>query len=103
MVPKVGIGRERTTMRDVEHVTMEKLEAGLDWVRQAPKDDGVLALIVRRPQIEQREVLTAGELDPVTGLVGDNWSMRGSSRMGDGSSHPDMQLNIMNARVMALV
>ena len=29
--------------------------------------------------------------------------MRGSSRTDDGSSHPDMQLNIMNARVVALV
>ena len=28
---------------------------------------------------------------------------RGSSRTVDGSAHPDMQLNIMNARVVALV
>ena len=39
----------------------------------------------------------------VEGLVGDNWKVRGSSRTLDGSSHPDMQLNIMNARVIALV
>jgi MOSC domain-containing protein YiiM len=35
--------------------------------------------------------------------VGDTWRTRGSSRTSDGSSHPDMQLNIMNARVIALV
>ncbi|MGB5412874.1 MAG: hypothetical protein WBN09_15215, partial [Woeseiaceae bacterium] len=37
------------------------------------------------------------------GLVGDNWLQRGSSRTADGSAHPEMQLNIMNARVIALV
>jgi len=87
----------------VRHLTLEELEAGLDEIRQSPKDEGVLELIVRRPLIDEREVLEEGELDPVDGLVGDNWSLRGSSRTADGSSHPEMQLNIMNARVVALV
>ena len=87
----------------VKHLTMAELEAGLDEIREAPRDEGVLQLIVRRPRIEEREVLEEGELDPVKGLVGDSWITRGSSRTADGSSHPDMQLNIMNARVAALV
>lgn len=87
----------------VKHLTMQELEAALDHLRQAPKDDGVLQLIVRRPQTDQREVLEQAELDPIKGLVGDNWSVRGSSRTPDGSAHPEMQLNIMNARVAALV
>ncbi|MEZ4623080.1 MAG: hypothetical protein R2867_47320 [Caldilineaceae bacterium] len=37
------------------------------------------------------------------GLVGDHWSTCGSSRTADGSAHPDMQLNLMNSRVIALV
>jgi len=82
---------------------MEQLEAGLDGIRQSPKDEGALALIVRRPQIDEREVLEEAELHPVEGLVGDSWKTRGSSRTPDGSSHPDMQLNIMNSRVIALV
>lgn len=90
-------------MINVKHLTMEELEAGLDEIRQSPRDEGVLALIVRRPQIEAREVLEGGELDLATGLVGDSWINRGSSRTADGSSHPDMQLNVMNARVIALV
>jgi hypothetical protein len=84
-------------------VTLEELEAGLDEIRGAPKEEGPLKLIVRRPRIEEREVLQEAELDLVEGLVGDNWRTRGSSRTPDGSSHPDMQLNIMNARVIALV
>jgi len=35
--------------------------------------------------------------------VGDNWRTRSSSRTPDGSAHPDMQLNVMNSRVIALV
>jgi hypothetical protein len=87
----------------MKHLTMADLEAGLDEIRLAPRDEGVLQLIVRRPRIEEREVLEQGELDPVAGLVGDSWITRGSSRTADGSAHPDMQLNIMNARVAALV
>lgn len=90
-------------MIGVKHLTRVDLEAGLDEIRRAPKDEGVLRLIVRRPQIEEREVLQEGELHPVEGLVGDCWKTRGSSRTADGSAHPDMQLNIMNARVIALV
>jgi hypothetical protein len=87
----------------VKHVTMQELEAGLEAIRQSPKDVGVLEMIVRRPQVEAREVLDEGHLDVVQGLVGDNWRARGSSRTADGSAHPDMQLNIMNARMIALV
>lgn len=80
-----------------------ELEAGLDKIRQAPKDTGVLQLIVRRPQIDEREVLEQAELDLDEGLVGDNWKTRGSRRTEDGSAHPDMQLNVMNARVIDLI
>jgi hypothetical protein len=82
---------------------MEELEAGLDDIRSAPKNEGVLDLIVRRPNVDEREVLHEGRLDVAEGLVGDTWRMRTSKRTADGSPHPDMQLNIMNARAAALV
>ena len=44
-----------------------------------------------------------GELSVREGLVGDNWQSRPSARTADGSPHPDMQLNIMNTRVAALL
>ena len=90
-------------MAEVKHLTMEELEAGLDEIRQAPKDMGLLDLIVRRPRETEREILEEGELDLTDGLVGDNWTTRGSSGTPDGTSHPHMQLNIMNTRVIALV
>jgi hypothetical protein len=85
------------------HLTMAELEAALDTIRASPKDNGVLELIVRRPHIGARDAIEDGELDPVVGLVGDNWSRRESKRSADGGPHPEMQLNIMNARVVALV
>lgn len=82
---------------------MSELEAGLEDIRRAPKDRGVLRLIVRRPDISRREVLEAGELSLTAGLVGDNWSRRRSSRTAAGSPHPEMQLNIMNSRAISLI
>jgi len=87
----------------VKHLTMEELEAALDHLRHAPKDDGVLHLIVARPNVDERAELDQADLDPLKGLIGDNWNVRGSSRTPDGSAHPEMQINIMNARVTALV
>lgn len=86
----------------VKHLTINELEAGLDEIRESPRDEGVLELIVRRPDIGKREILEEAELHLEYGLVGDNWSKRPSSRTLDGSPHPDMQLNVMNARAIAL-
>jgi hypothetical protein len=87
----------------VKHLTMAELEAALEHLREAPKDEGVVQLIVCRPDVEQRTVLAEAELDPFKGLIGDNWIVRGSSKTPDGSAHPEMQINIMNSRVTALV
>ena len=57
-------------MTDIKHLTGAELEAGLDEIRQSPKEEGVLALIVRRPGTDEREVLQAGELSLQDGLVG---------------------------------
>ena len=90
-------------MTDVKHLTLAELEAGLEQIRQSPQDHGLLEMIVRRPAENEREVLLEGRLDPAVGLEGDTWSARGSSRSADGAALPDMQLDIMNARAIALV
>ena len=83
--------------------TIVELEAALDTIRQSPRDRGLLRMIVRRPDVGHREVLERAELDVVEGLVGDSWRRRTSRRTADGSPHPDMQINIMNARVVDLI
>jgi hypothetical protein len=85
------------------HLTMSELEAGLGEIARSPKDNGVLEMIVRRPQVGEREILQEGQLDLIDGLVGDSWKSRSSRRTEDGTPHPDMQLNVMNSRVVALV
>jgi hypothetical protein len=90
-------------MADVKHLTMEELEAGLDFIRQSPKDGGALELIVCRPQVDKRETLATGHLNLVSGLEGDNWKARGSSATPDGFAHPDAQLTLMNSRTIALI
>jgi len=90
-------------MSEIKHLTKAELEAGLDHIKAAPKDQGELVMVVRRPETLARELLEEGQLDLVEGLVGDNWKTRGSNRMKDGTAHPDMQLNIMGARVIELI
>jgi hypothetical protein len=84
------------------HKTTDEIVAGAEEIRRSPRGAGTVELIVRRPAVGEREVLDEAELDPVVGLVGDTWKDRSSTRTGDGLPHPDMQLNVMNARAVAL-
>ena len=87
----------------IKHLTVQELEAGLEDIYLSPKDNGVIKMIVRRPDVDKREVLSEAMLDLVEGLVGDNWKARGSTGTVDGSAHPEMQINIMNSRMIALL
>jgi hypothetical protein len=87
----------------MEHFDLATLEQGLDHIREAPKDGGTVALICRRPETEEREVVDEATLDTQQGLVGDNWLTRGSKSTDDGSAHPDMQLTLMNVRSARLI
>jgi hypothetical protein len=78
-------------------VSPETLAAGLGEIRRSPADGGTVELVVRRPQVEEREVLEEGELDLEQGLVGDSWSRRGKE------PNRNAQLTLMNARLAALV
>ena len=90
-------------MTTMPHLTTEQLKAGLDEIRRSPSDNGVLEMLVRRPQTLEREILQEGQLDLALGLVGDNWKARGSRMTDDGAAHPEMQLNLMNSRAAQLV
>lgn len=91
---------DTTTARQLAFV---ELEAALSGALCSPKDEGTLDLIVRRPALGRRDVVDAGELDLVTGLVGDTWNIRASTRTRDGSPHPDMQITVVNSRVIGVI
>lgn len=77
------------------HLDLAALDAGLDEIRRSPADQGPVALIVRRPAENEREVLAEARLDLTAGLPGDAWR--------DGSADPARQVTVMNARVIALL
>ena len=88
----------------IVHRTQQELDQGLEIIGQSPKNNGRLEMIVRRPVVGAREVIEDGELSVADGLVGDSWSRRGSHKSADKTKpHPGMQLNIINARALALV
>ena len=81
---------------EVDSYALEHLMSGLEHVREAPKDAGVLELIVARPAVDERTILAAAELAVDMGLVADRWS-RGSK------ANLNSQLTVMNVRATQLV
>jgi hypothetical protein len=78
--------------------TLAELEAMIDGIRDAPADIGVIELIVRRPAVDERDVVNEVRLDVAEGVVGDSWRARGNRHTPDGSADPEAQLTVMNAR-----
>jgi len=90
-------------MNESDHAAATELEANLGFIRHSPKDGGRLEMIVRRPQVNERETLNEATLDMVDGLAGDNWKWRGSASTSDGSANPEMQLTLMNSRTAQII
>ena len=87
----------------MEHLSRERLMAGLGRIRDSPKDGGRVVLVVRRPAVGERDLPAEAVLDRAAGLAGDNWLARGSKSMPDGSADPQRQVTVMNARAAELV
>ena len=82
------------------HRTLRELDDALPTIRSSPSDNGRLEMIVARPAVGERLLLEQGELDEESGLVGDGWQDRGSKSTSDGSSDPEEQLTLINARLI---
>ncbi len=85
------------------HVSKEELERALSSISGAPKSEGPIDLIVRRPANGERELLDSAELDVDAGLVGDNWKARGCKKTPDGSAHPEMQITLTGKRILDFI
>ena len=90
-------------MLNVVYISTSEMEAGLDHIRQAPKDQGTLKMIVQRPGEDERIMIAQGELSLTEGLVGDSWKTRGSTHTPDGSAPLYAQITVMNVRCIALL
>jgi hypothetical protein len=75
----------------------------LEELRQAPTRVGTVRLIVRRPAVGEREVVTEAQLNAEEGLLGDSWRVRGSSSTADGSANPEAQITVMSARAATAI
>jgi hypothetical protein len=75
------------------YLTAAELEDGLDYVRQSPKDEGELVLIVVRPEVDQRSALQECEMSAEQGVHGDMWPRKGE---------PDVNAQIMLINVRAI-
>jgi hypothetical protein len=87
----------------MRHLTTDELNAGVPDFETSPSDGGTLEMIVRRPEVDGREVVDTGELLVGEGLAGDNYVARGNLRTDDGRAHPEAQLTVMNSRSVDLV
>jgi MOSC domain-containing protein YiiM len=79
----------------VRQLSYAELTAGMPDIMRSPRERGSLAMIVRRPQSGEREVLAAGELDVEHGLAGDRWAL--------GKRRRTNQVTVINARLAALI
>jgi hypothetical protein len=84
-----------------DHRSLHELRERLEEIRAAPSDEGRLELIVRRPAVDAREVLTQGELCATNGLIGDIWNVKPTKATG--MPDPKAQLTLMNARAAEAV
>jgi MOSC domain-containing protein YiiM len=86
-----------------DHLTRQQLDAGLPEIRRAPSDEGVVRAIVIRPVTDERRSLPECRLSPEGGAEGDSWAVKCWLTLSDGSPHPDVQITMMNARVIELM
>lgn len=100
---RYGAMANSTHATGLQHRTLAQLNEALAQVRGAPQDEGVVRVIVRRPVVNAREVLDEAVFDAGTGLVGDTWRDRRSSRSPDGTPHPDMQITLMSVRAIGAI
>lgn len=85
------------------HRTMDELRAALPEVLAAPKDGGRLEAIVARPERGARLTPERALLSLAGGVEGDRWIRDCHLHTGDGASHPDVQVCIMNARMIRAI
>jgi hypothetical protein len=85
------------------HLSEETLLQGLDPIRESPQDRGVLEMIVIRPKENERLVLPECALSAQFGMHGDRWRLGSWKSSQDGSPNPDVQIALMNSRIISLV
>jgi len=84
-------------------LTSLELDQALQDVLASPANSGILQAIIVRPQQNERQSLLAADLSEEHGISGDRWKVDHWKRLADGSSDPDSQVSLMNARILRAI
>ncbi|MEE8378937.1 MAG: MOSC domain-containing protein [Gammaproteobacteria bacterium] len=84
-------------------ITLSEIESRLDWVLASPSDTGRVASLVVRPAVNHRETPNKVMFSPQTGVTGDNWLTSCWKKLPNGKSDPEVQVAIMNARMIEVL
>lgn len=76
--------------------TIDALQEGLGHVLGSPPDQGVVEMVVRRPEEDEREVVAEARIEPGEGVVGDRW-------VAQPAPSPEAEVTLMNARCVELL
>ena len=87
----------------MEHVTLTDIQQKIDWVLDSPADHGRVESIVVRPTVNNRTVLQHALFSPAAGVEGDNWLTHCWKKRVNGQPDPDVQVAIMNARMIKIL
>lgn len=87
----------------MQHIGLLEIEKRKDWLLAAPSDSGRVEMLVVRPAVNQRESLPRVMFSMQQGVVGDNWQAACWKKLADGRSDPEVQVAIMNARMIELL
>jgi MOSC domain-containing protein YiiM len=80
----------------MEVLPIADLREGMAHIVASPRGMGTVELIVRRPRVDEREVVGSASITPGSGLEGDRWGARPHR-----SAHTEVTL--MNARSIDLI
>jgi MOSC domain-containing protein YiiM len=83
--------------------SMNELRKSLPHIAAAPKDEGVLDLIVVRPDRDKRETPASVRVTRKDGVVGDHWITGSGLTNKDGTGLVDAQICMMMSRVIEAV
>ena len=90
-------------MLQAAHLSETEILDGLVEVKKSPSDNGMLEAIVIRPGSGERRSLQQCRLSPEGGTEGDRWARECWLKLPDSSPHPDVQICIMNSRMINLL
>ncbi|WP_370227178.1 hypothetical protein [Cognatishimia sp.] len=85
------------------HITRSELDDLLPEILAAPKDGAAVSMLCTRPARNQRAFPEQVEFTKAQGIPGERWSTQPWLTLPDGSPDPQIQVCILNQRVLDAV